>query len=164
MDTYFNKLFTGQHSYHNSVISEHKWIHSSDPCLLSHLPYCHENHIPYQVFYFKIFQHISLVSFYIQWYFSWGTEWDKHCVKSIRIQGYSFPHSDWIRRNTHISPYSFRMQENADQNNSKYEHFLHSAEVWNELKKVSPIQPNSGTTSLRFGTLKTSPFLLPGNH
>ena len=31
-----------------------------------------------------------------------------------------FPHSDWIRRDTHISPYSVRMRENTDQNNSEY--------------------------------------------
>ena len=29
-----------------------------------------------------------------------------------------------------ISSYSVRMRENADQNNSEYEHFLHSASVW----------------------------------
>ena len=45
-----------------------------------------------------------------------------------------FPHSDWIRRDTRteyreiprISPYSVRMWENADQNNSEYRHFLRS--------------------------------------
>ena len=35
-----------------------------------------------------------------------------------------FPHSDWIRRDMeYLSPYSVRMRENADQNNSKYGHF-----------------------------------------
>ena len=41
-----------------------------------------------------------------------------------------FPHSDWIRRDTvhlsPISPYSVRMRENKDQNNSEYGQFLHS--------------------------------------
>ena len=36
----------------------------------------------------------------------------KHCVKSARILS--------------ISPYSVRMRENADQNNSEYGHFLRS--------------------------------------
>ena len=31
-----------------------------------------------------------------------------------------FPHSDWILR---ISPYTVRMQENTDQNNSEYGQF-----------------------------------------
>ena len=34
---------------------------------------------------------------------------------------------DWIRREIrHISPYSFRVRENVDQNNSEYGHFLRS--------------------------------------
>ena len=33
-----------------------------------------------------------------------------------------FPHSDWMC----ISPYSVRMRENTDQNNSKHEHFSRS--------------------------------------
>ena len=37
-----------------------------------------------------------------------------------------FPHSDWILR---ISPYSVRMRENTDQNNSEYGHFLRSADM-----------------------------------
>ena len=36
-----------------------------------------------------------------------------HCVKSVRIRSYS-------------GPYSVRMRENTDQNNSKYGHFLRS--------------------------------------
>ena len=36
-----------------------------------------------------------------------------HCVKSVRIRSYS-------------GPYSVRMQENTDQNNSEYGHFSHS--------------------------------------
>ena len=34
-----------------------------------------------------------------------------------------FPHSDWVRRD---NLYLVRMRGNADQNNSKYEHFLRS--------------------------------------
>ena len=52
-----------------------------------------------------------------------------HCVKSARIWSFSgpyFPHSDWIRRDTHISPYSVRMRENTDQKNSEYRHFSRS--------------------------------------
>ena len=37
-----------------------------------------------------------------------------------------FPHSDWMRRDRSISPYSVRMQENVDQNNSEYKQFLRS--------------------------------------
>ena len=35
-----------------------------------------------------------------------------------------FPHSVWIRRDT--PPYSVRMEENADQNNPEFGHFLRS--------------------------------------
>ena len=35
-----------------------------------------------------------------------------------------FPHSDWIRRDTEYLPYSVRMRENVDQNNSEYGHFF----------------------------------------
>ena len=35
-------------------------------------------------------------------------------------------YSERIRRDTDISPYSVRMRENMDQNNSKYGYFLHS--------------------------------------
>ena len=38
-----------------------------------------------------------------------------------------FPHSEWIRRDTEYSPYSVRMREIADENNSAYGHFLDSA-------------------------------------
>ena len=38
-----------------------------------------------------------------------------------------FTHSDWIRREVlHISPYSVRMRENTDQDNSEYGHFSRS--------------------------------------
>ena len=40
-----------------------------------------------------------------------------------------FPHSDWIRefgKIRIISPYSVRVQENADQNNFEYGQFLRS--------------------------------------
>ena len=37
-----------------------------------------------------------------------------HCVKSVRIRSYS-------------GPYSVRMRENTDQNNSEYGHFSHNS-------------------------------------
>ena len=41
-----------------------------------------------------------------------------------------FPHLDWIRRDTEylpvFSPNAEKCRKNADQNNSEYEHFLHS--------------------------------------
>ena len=43
-----------------------------------------------------------------------------------------FPHSDWIGRDTSISPYLVRMRGNTDQNNSEYRHFLRK---WIEGKK-----------------------------
>ena len=54
-----------------------------------------------------------------------------HCVKSVRIRSYSDPHFTAFRLNTEteygekrsISPYSVRMRENTDQNNSEYGHF-----------------------------------------
>ena len=55
-----------------------------------------------------------------------------HYVKSVRIRSYSGPHFPAFRLNTErysISPYSVRMRENRDQNNSEYEHFLRSGIV-----------------------------------
>ena len=46
--------------------------------------------------------------------------------EKVSVLGFSlvriFPHLDHIR----TSPYSVRMQENMDQSNSKYGHFLHN--------------------------------------
>ena len=42
---------------------------------------------------------------------------ENHCVKSVRIQSYS-------------GPYSVRLQDNTDQNNSKYGHFSRSEYYW----------------------------------
>ena len=55
-------------------------------------------------------------------FFSGRTE----CVKSVGIQSYSGPHFPLFGRICirSISPYSVRMWENTDQNNSKYGHFL----------------------------------------
>ena len=61
----------------------------------------------------------------------------RHCVKSVRIRSYSgphfsriFTHSDWIRKDTpSLSVFSLnsgKCEENADQNNSEYRHFLRS--------------------------------------
>ena len=63
------------------------------------------------------------------------------CVKRIRIRSYSgpdfsriFPHSDWIRRDSpYLSVFSSnagKCWKNADQNNSKYGHFLRSEYFW----------------------------------
>ena len=52
-----------------------------------------------------------------------------YCVKSVRIRSYSGPHFLAFRVNTErysVSPYSVRMRENADPNNSEYGHFLRS--------------------------------------
>ena len=42
-----------------------------------------------------------------------------------------FPHSDWIRGDTRISPYSVWLRENAYQNNSEYGHILRSIYSFN---------------------------------
>ena len=63
------------------------------------------------------------------------------CVKSVRTRSYSgphfscnFPHSDWIRRDTpYLCVFSLnagKCGKNADQNNSKYGHFLRISEVF----------------------------------
>ena len=55
-----------------------------------------------------------------------------HCVKSARIRSYSVLYFSVYGLNTEkylISPYSVRMLENTDQNNSEYGHFLRSAWV-----------------------------------
>ena len=44
-----------------------------------------------------------------------------HCVKSARIRS-----TECALRIRSISPYSVRMWENTDQNNSEYVHFSHS--------------------------------------
>ena len=49
-----------------------------------------------------------------------------HCMKSVRIRSYFGPHFPVFGLNRGISPYSVRMKENADQNNSEYGHFLGS--------------------------------------
>ena len=47
-----------------------------------------------------------------------------HCVKGVRIWSYSGPHFPAFGQS--ISPYSVRMRENTDQNNSEYGHCLPS--------------------------------------
>ena len=44
----------------------------------------------------------------------------KHCVKGVRIRSYSGPDLPAL--------YSVQMQENTNQNNFKYVHFLRSAD------------------------------------
>ena len=47
------------------------------------------------------------------------------CVKSVRIRSYFGPHFTVFGLNRE-SPYSVRIRENADQNNSEYRHFSRS--------------------------------------
>ena len=58
----------------------------------------------------KLTKHCSVIEF--------------HCVKSVRIRGYSGLYS--VRKIRSISPYSVWMLGNTDQNNSEYGHFLRS--------------------------------------
>ena len=56
---------------------------------------------------------------------------DQHCLKSVSILSYSglyFP-AFWTEYGEiqSIFPYSVRIRENTDQNNSEYGHFSHSA-------------------------------------
>ena len=48
-----------------------------------------------------------------------------HCVKSVRFRSYSGQHFHTFG----MTPYSVRMRENANQNNSEYGHFSRSAAV-----------------------------------
>ena len=50
-----------------------------------------------------------------------------HCVKSVRIRSYSSPY--FLR----ISPYSVRMRDNTDENNSEYGHFSRSEYFYQKL-------------------------------
>ena len=59
----------------------------------------------------------------------------KHCVKSIRIPSYS-------------GPYSVRMRENTDQNNSKYEHFLRSEDKLGR-ERIQQIQSKNREVSVK---------------
>ena len=56
------------------------------------------------------------------------TIWYRHCMKSVRIQSNSGPHSPAFGLNTGRCsvPYSVRMWENAYQNNSQYGRVLRS--------------------------------------
>ena len=51
-----------------------------------------------------------------------------HCVKSVSIRSYSGLHfpAYGYGKILRIPPYSARMRENADQNNSEYVHLLRS--------------------------------------
>ena len=53
-----------------------------------------------------------------------------HCVKSVHIRSFSGPYFLAFGLNTESlhskAPYSVRIQENTDQKNSEYRHFLHS--------------------------------------
>ena len=51
-----------------------------------------------------------------------------HCVRSVRILNYSGPcfPAFGLNMERYGLPYSVRMQENTDQNNSKYGHFSRS--------------------------------------
>ena len=75
----------------------------------SDLGFCYIFCFCYHVFYLK---------------FSVWALWTFHCVKSVLIRSYSGPHFF-----SSISPYSVRMRENEDQNNSKYQHFSRSVSV-----------------------------------
>ena len=50
-----------------------------------------------------------------------------HFVKSVRILRFIGPYFPEYGEIFRISPYSVRMRENADQENSEYEHFSRSA-------------------------------------
>ena len=50
-------------------------------------------------------------------------------MKRVRIRTYSVPHFPVFELSTE-TPYSVRMRENADQNNSEYGHFLRSVIDW----------------------------------
>ena len=61
-----------------------------------------------------------------------------HCVKGVRILSCSGPHFPAFVLNLRISPYSVRMRENANQNDSKYRCFLRGKflkDPKNDLKK-----------------------------
>ena len=68
---------------------------------------------------------------------------NKHYVKSVRSRSYSGPHFPafglmWTEyeKIRCISSYSVRMRENADQNNSQYEHFTRSERHQNDFNNV----------------------------
>ena len=81
------------------------------------------------------FQSIPQYSFWHwkYWFDGWEIYRDRGiilCVKRVRTRSYSgtyfFGTYFFDREILCISPYSVRMRENADQNNSEYGHFLHS--------------------------------------
>ena len=63
-----------------------------------------------------------------------------HCVKSVRIRSSPGLHFSAFGLNTeNISPYSVRMRENADQNNSLYGYFSRSARFFTTLNQMSTL-------------------------
>ena len=63
--------------------------------------------------------------------FPFSTPWNYQKVISFLVISEGVKWEHWlemvrIRRILRISPYSVRMRENADQNNSEYGHFSHS--------------------------------------
>ena len=71
-------------------------------------------------------------------------------MKSVVIRSYSVPHFPAFGLNTEryrISPYSVRMRENTEQNNSEYGHFLHS-ETFNKIPLVISVNNNKTPNNL----------------
>ena len=62
------------------------------------------------------------------------TTYLQHCVNCVRIRSYSDPHFPAFGLNTErFRPYSVRMRESTDQNNSEYGQILRSAIFYNIL-------------------------------
>ena len=86
-----------------------------------------EQTFPRSAFYCSCNNKCSRVLDFFKFFFEQVT----HCVKSLRIRSCSGPHFPALRLNTEreilrISPYSVRMRENVDQDNSEYGHFSRS--------------------------------------
>ena len=79
-----------------------------------------------------------------------------HCIKSVRIRSYSGPYFPAFGLNSDIrsiSPYSGRMWENTDQNNSEYGHFSRSnsfIDITKSLNSFSLNTPHPQPPALQF--------------
>ena len=101
-----------------------------------------------------------------------------HCAKSVRIRkcsGLYFPPFGPNRRVRSISPYSFLMRENANQNNSEHEHFSRRtlSKICEKAQpyifhrsfplRISSVNVTKSTVSRRFDHIENFLFLCSDN-
>ena len=100
-----------QHTFSNAIFL----LHFLDPLWMANI-----------LFDLNMYARFSSISKLVNWVIS-DPMVHKHCVKSVQIRSFFL---------VHIFPYSVRMRENTDQENSVFGHFSHS-ERFEKLKIFS---------------------------